>query len=153
MTVMLVRKMAKDLAGVFYTEADGARLWSDTAAEHARTQRFRDTYPTLSDYMKGYQRCVADFAPTLDSCGNPPFGYFRVEHSDRWWKIDRPGWMYFVEQARTVLATMLRNPSISDHEKKVISDALIEDYNKAVDPAQSSEKVLQRRMAGKTQIN
>lgn len=152
MTVLLVRKMAKDLAGVFYTEADGGRLWSDTAEEHARTQRFRDTYPTLNDYLNGYQRCQVTFAPVLDAEGNPPFGYFRVEHSDRWWKIDRPGWMYFVEQARQTLATMLRNPTISDHEKKVISDALIKDYNRAVDP-QQSEKVLQRRMAGKTQIN
>lgn len=152
MTVMLVRKMAKDLAAVFYTEADGGRLWSDTAEEHACTQRFRDTYPTLNDYLNGYQRCQATFAPVLDAEGNPPFGYFRVEHSDRWWKIDRPGWQYFVEQARTTLATMLRNPAISSHEKKAISDALIKDYNRAVDPAQS-ERVLQRRMAGKTQIN
>lgn len=152
MTAMLVRKMAKELAGIFYEQADSGRLWSDTKEEHERSKRFRDTYPTLSDYMKGYQRCSETFAPVLDSEGSPPFGYFRVEHSDRWWKLDRPGWQYFVEQARTTLATMLRNPTISDHEKNVISDALIEDYNRAADPAQS-EKVLQRRMAGKTQIN
>lgn len=152
MTVLLVRRMAKELASVFYTQADGGRLWSDTKEEHARTQRFRDTYPSLSDYLKGYQRCIDEFAPVLDAEGNPPFGYFRVEHSDRWWKVDRPGWHYFVEQARTALATMLNNPTVSDHEKKVISDALIEDYNRAADPLKS-ETVLQRRMAGKTQIN
>lgn len=152
MTVMLVRKMAKDLAGCFYEEADSGRLWSDTKEEHARSVAFRDAYPTLSDFMKGYQRCREDFAPVLDADGKPPLGYFRVEFSDRWWKLDRPGWHYHVENARTVLATMLNNPTISDHEKKVISDALIEDYNRAADPLKS-ETVLQRRMAGKTQIN
>lgn len=152
MTVMLVRKMAKELAGIFYEQADSGRMWSDTKEEHERSKRFRETYPTLSDYMKGYQRCVADFAPVLDAEGNPPFGYFRVEHSDRWWKLDRPGWHYFVEQARTTLATMLNNPTVSPHEKKAISEALIEDYNRAADPLKS-ETVLQRRMAGKTQIN
>lgn len=152
MTVMLVRKMAKELAGIFYEQADSGRMWSDTREEHERSGRFRETYPTLSDYMKGYQRCAAEFAPTLGADGNPPFGYFRVEHSDRWWKVDRPGWHYFVAQARTVLATMLNNPTVSDHEKKVISDALIEDYNRAADPLKS-ETVLQRRMAGRTQIN
>lgn len=152
MTVMLVRKMAKDLAGCFYEEADSGRLWSDTKEEHARSVAFRDAYPTLSDFMKGYQRCRADFAPILDADGKPPLGYFRVEFSDRWWKLDRPGWHYHVENARTVLATMLNNPTVSDHEKKVISEALIEDYNRAADPLKS-ETVLQRRMAGKTQIN
>lgn len=152
MTSLVVRRMAKELAGIFFEAADSGRMWSDTKEEHERSKRFRDTYPTLSDYMKGYQRCSASFAPELDAEGNPPFGYFRVEHSDRWWKLDRPGWQYFVEQARTTLATMLRNPTVSEHEKKVISDALIADYEKAVDPKQS-EKVLQRRMAGKTQIN
>lgn len=152
MTALVIRRMAKELAGVFYEQADSGRLWSDTQEEHERSKRFRDTYPTLEDYQKGYQRCSETFAPVLDAEGNPPFGYFRVEHSDRWWKLDRPGWQYFVEQARTTLATMLRNPAISEHEKKVISKALIADYHKAVSPA-TSEKVLQRRMAGKTQIN
>ena len=152
MTVLLVRRLAKELAGIFYEEADSGRLWSDTREEHQRSQRFRDTYPTLSDYMKGFQRCSETFAPDLDSEGKPSFGYFRVEGSDRWWKVDRPGWHFFVEQARTTLATMLNNPTISDHEKTVISDALIEENSRATDPKRS-EKVLQRRMAGKTQIN
>ncbi len=133
MTVLLVRRMAKELAGIFYEQADSGR-------------------PTLSDYMKGYQRCAETFAPMLDAEGKPPFGYFRVEHSERWWKLDRPGWHYFVEQARQTLATMLNNPDVSAHEKHVISEALIEDYNRAADPLKS-EKVLQRRRAGKTQIN
>jgi hypothetical protein len=152
MTSLVVRRMAKELAGIFYEAADSGRMWSDTREEHERSQRFRDTYPTLSDYLKGYQRCSESFAPILDGEGKPPLGYFRVEHSDRWWKLDRPGWQFFVSQARQALATMLRNPSISEHEKKVISEGLIADYHKAVDPKQS-EKVLQRRMAGKTQIN
>lgn len=152
MTTTVVRRMAKELAGLFYEQADGGRLWSDTKEEHERSKRFRDTYPTLSDYLKGFQRCSENFAPLLDGDGKPPLGYFRVEHSDRWWKLDRPGWQYFVEQARTTLATMLRNPTVSDHEKSVISDALIKEYNQSVDRTKS-EKVLQRRMAGKTQIN
>jgi len=144
--------MAKELAGMFYEVADGGALFSDTAEEHHRSNAFRDTYPTLKDYMLGYQRCRADFAPLLDAEGNPPLGYFRVEHSDRWWKKDRPGWHYFVEKARAVLATRLRDPSMSDHEKNVISEALIEDYNRAVDRKQY-EKVSQRRTTARNQLN
>ena len=152
MTVTLVRKMAKELAGMFYTEADGGRLFSDTSEEHQRSKAFRDTYPTLSDFMKGYQRCRADFAPLLDTEGNPPLGYFRVEHSDRWWKKDRPGWQHFVEKARTVLATRLRDPSMSEHEKHVVSEALIDDYNRSVKSKQA-EKVNQRRMTARNQLD
>lgn len=152
MTVLLVRRMAKELAGIFYEQADSGRMWSDTREEHERSKRFRDTYPKLSDYMKGYQRCQASFAPILDAAGNPPIGYFHLEGDGRWWKVDRPGWHYFVEQSITVLATRLRDPSVSDHEKHVIEEALIEQNNRGTDP-QRSEKVLQRRMAGKVQIN
>ncbi len=155
MTVMLIRQMAKELAGIFYTEADSGRLWSDTKAEHARSQAFRDTYPTLDSYLKGYQRCQASFAPILDAEGNPPIGYFRVEFDDRWWKIDKPGWHYFVDQAKQTLATMLNNPTVSAHEKTVISDALIEENERALKAKERGgvEQLLQRRMAGKTQIN
>lgn len=146
MTHTLIRKMAKELAGMFFEQADSGQMFSDSREEHERSKRFRDTYPTLSDYMKGFKRCRADFAPLLDAEGNPPFGYFRVEHSDRWWKKDRPGWHFFVEHARKSLAKMLLNPSISEHEKHTISEALIEDYNRSVDPKQA-EKVSQRRMA------
>lgn len=152
MTVLLVRRVAKELAGTFYEQADGGRMWSDTREEHERSQRFRDTYPTVKNYLQGYQRCCDTFAPLLDSEGMPPFGYFRVEGSDRWWKKDRPGWHYFVEQARQTLASMLNDPTVSLHEKNTIAEALIEDHARAIDPAQS-EQVLQRRRAGKTQMN
>lgn len=146
MTNLMIRKMAKDLAGLFWDQADSGQMFSDTREEHERSKAFRDTYPTLKSYLMGHQRCRSDFAPLLDAEGNPPLGYFRVEHSDRWWKLDRPGWQYHVEYARKSLATMLRNPSISEHEKHAISEALIDDYNKSVDPKQY-EKVTQRRMA------
>jgi hypothetical protein len=148
----MIRQMAKELAGIFYEEADSGRMWSDTAEEHQRSKRFRDTYPTVKDYLKGFQRCREDFAPLLDAEGQPPFGYFRLEGSDRWWKKDRPGWQYFVEQAVQTLATMLNNPTVSQYEKNTIAEALIENNARATDPAQS-EQVLQRRRAGKTQIN
>ncbi len=151
MTVMLVRQMAKELAGIFFEQADGGRLWSDTKEEHERSARFRDTFPTLSDFMKGFERRTENFAPELDEEGNPPFGYFRVENSDRWWKVGTPGWHYHVEHARKVLATMLNNPTVSDHEKTVISEALIEENRRATSP--QAQQLLQRRMAGKTQIN
>lgn len=155
MTVMMIRVLAKELAGKFFEEADGGGgggMWSDTAAEHARSKAFRDTYPTLSDFLKGFQRCRSDFAPELDAEGNPPFGYFRVQGSDRWWKKDRPGWHYHVEHARKLLASQLNDPAFSQHEKEAIAAALIEENSRATDP-QQSEQVLQRRMAGKTQIN
>lgn len=152
MTVLLVRRVAKELASIFWDQADSGRMWADTREEHERSKRFRDTYPTVKNYLQGFQRCQADFAPLLDKEGNPPFGYFRVEGSDRWWKKDRPGWHYFVEQARKRLATMLNDPTVSQHEKEAIAEALIEENRRATDPAQS-EQVLQRRMAGKTQIN
>lgn len=145
MTVLLVRRMAKELASLFYDESDSGRMWADTKEEYHRSQAFRDTYPTLGDYLRGYQRCRADFCPDLDANGDPPIGYFHVEGDDRWWKIDRPGWQYFVEQARQTLVTMLRNPTVSDHEKHVISEALIEENRRATDPNRS-EKVLQRRL-------
>jgi hypothetical protein len=144
--------MAKELASIFWEQADDGHMWADTKDERERSARFRDTYPTLKNYLQGYQRCQADFAPLLDEHGDPPFGYFRVERSDRWWKKDRPGWHYFVEQAVTTLATMLNNPTVSQHEKEAIAEALIEHNARATDP-QQSEQVLQRRMAGKTQIN
>ena len=152
MTVLLIRQMAKELAGCFYEAADGGRYWGDSPDERARTSAFRDTYPTLSDFMKGYQRCHETFAPLLDSEGKPPLGYFRVEGSDRWWKKDRPGWHYHVEHARKLLASRLSDPSFTQHEKNAIAEALIEENARATDPRQS-EQVLQRRLAGKTQIN
>ena len=151
MTVMLIRKMAKELASIFFTEADSGRLWADSKEEHARSRRFRETYPTLSDYLKGFQRCRPDFCPDLDADGKPSLGYFRVEGSDCWWKVSEPGWWYFVDQAKETLATMLNNPTVSDHEKHVIADALIEERERS--NSQESRQLLQRRMAGKTQIN
>ena len=155
MTVLLIRRMAKDLASIFYEEADSGRLWSDTREEHQRSKRFRETYPTLSDYLKGYQRCQPGFSPEMDEHGRPPFGYFRVAGSDCWWKVDRPGWQYFVEQARQALATMLNNPTVSQHEKNTIAEALIEHNRRAQIAKEKGEvqQLLQRRQAGKTQIN
>lgn len=160
MTVLLIRKRAKDIAGEFYEE--GSSNWDDlgwqnsvwwrreieagridaammpteaqTANMRARSKIFRETYPSVKDYLRGYQRMSPNFIPPTDIDGKPLRSYFRVEHSDRWWKIDTPGWMTHVETARQQLAQMLNMSDgvVTPHEKRVISDALIEDYNRSV---------------------
>lgn len=145
MTHMLIRQFAKKLAGVFYENADAQlRFWD----ENQRSIMFRDAFPTVRDYVRGFVRlpeAVKRVPP------NDP-KYFRVEGSDRWWMIYTPGWKFHVEMARKELATGLASGVYSAHEKQVISEALIADYEAAVSPF--AESLLQRRAAGQhLQVN
>lgn len=143
----MIRKLAKDIAGEFHTQASDR--WAD---DPERSARFRDTYPETRDYLRGYQRCAANFRPVMGPDGQPvDKAYFRVKGSDRWWKIDRPGWQFFVEVARLRLVEMLSDNMVSDHEKRAIADALIEENQRATSP--HAQSLLQRRIAGKTQVN
>ena len=149
MTVLLIRKLAKEIAGQFYEEADGGSLWGD---DPHRSSRFRDAYPTVRDFLRGFARCQANFSPVLGADGHPlDKKYFRVKGSDRWWKIETPGWHYQVEIARQRLVQMLSDNTVSPHEKNEIADALIEENRRATSP--QAQALLQRRLAGKVQVN
>lgn len=156
MTVQLIRHHAKEMAGRFYEESTqgGVDEFATTPDERSRSQLFRDAYPTLKDYMKGFRRLPANGSPVLGPDGQTlEKKYFRVEGSDRWWMLDRPGWHYFVEHARAYLATCLRpeNTTYTPHEKNEIAAALIEEHNRATAP--HAQKLLARRLAGKAQMN
>ena len=91
-----IKKMATELAGVFY--------------EQERSPRFRKAFPTLKNYMGGWQ-VVADGAVKKTS----------------------PGWMHHVVLARRVLTEMLKKPDavVSPAMKERIYDALLEDRGKS----------------------
>lgn len=144
----IIQAIAEELAGQFHTEASDK--WAD---DPERSARFRDTYPNTDDYIRGFQCCRADFAPVRGMDGQPiDKAYFRMEGSERWWKLGVPGWHYFVEIAVKRAAAMLNEADVSKFEKKKISDALIRRFNKATDPTKATE-LLQRRPAGKIQLN
>ena len=88
--------------------------------ESNRTLEFRKTFPSLKDYLRGlWHRPNGDIV------------------------INKPGWMYHLDEARKALATQLRLASVSTYEKDQISDALIRDFNRATSP--QAKKVLQRK--------
>ena len=78
--------------------------------EDNRTPVFRQAFPTLKHYMRGQ---------------------WVQQNGDI--KIDKPGWLYHVELARKVLASMLSKPDsvVSPAIKERIFDALIEEHEKA----------------------
>lgn len=156
MTVMLIRQLAKEMAGQMFEQATvgGVDPFATTPEERERSAKFRHAYPTLKDFMKGFQRQPYGFVPPMGPDGHPlEKKYFRVDGSDCWWMLDRPGWNYHVEHARSFFAMALRpeNTTYTQHEKNVIADALIEENNRATAP--HAQKLLARRLAGKAQIN
>lgn len=94
MTVQLIRRTAKELAGAFYEQ-------------NYRSKDFRRAFPTVKDYLRGTRHW--------------PNGSIR--------KVE-PGWHHFVQGAKGMLATSLRDPTVSDHEKERISDQLIEEAHR-----------------------
>lgn len=90
MTVRLVRNLAKELAGQFYEE-------------NKRSDRFREAFPTVKDYLRGTR--------------HKPDGV--VVKRD-------PGWFHFINAAKGILATSLNDKAMSVHEKEHIAEQLIE---------------------------
>ena len=80
--------------------------------EDNRTPGFRRTFPTLKAYMRGQW------------------------HKDGEIFITKPGWVYHVDLAIKVLATMLGKPDsvVNPAMKERISQALIDNHNKATAP-------------------
>lgn len=117
MTERTIRTLAKKLASEFYTESAGG-----TFGNPERSRRFRETYPTLEHYLKGYQ--------------------VRIDGKI---KQDQPGWKYFITLARARMVQVLQT-SASDTVKQGIYDALIEEHIKSTAPA--AQELLQRRLAG-----
>ena len=84
-----------------------------------RSEGFRRTFPTLKAYMRGQW--------------HKPDGEVL---------ITKPGWVYHIDLARKVLASMLTKSSVSDVMKQRIYDALLEENEKAHSP--QAQKALQR---------
>lgn len=119
MTERTIRHIAKELAGVFYEQA-GGDLFGTAPADRERSKRFRQTYPTLKDFMRGIQH--------------------RPDGSKN---IDKPGWLFFVHMARARAVNMLTDPNVSESLKEGIMKALIEENQKATGP--NAKSLLQRR--------
>jgi len=75
MTERTVRSVAKELMGTFYEEA-GGDLFGTAPEDRARSKAFRETFPTLEHFKKGYQ-----------------------VGKDGRIKRDQPGWKFFVTLA------------------------------------------------------
>lgn len=122
MTERTIRTLAKELASIFYTEA-GGDLFGTAPDDRARSKRFRETYPTLEHYLKGYQ-----------------------VGKDGRIKQDQPGWKYHVTLARARMVQMLQDPMTRDNVKQGIYKALLEENDKSTAPA--AQELLQRRLNG-----
>ncbi len=96
MTVQLIRRTAKELAGAFYEQ-------------NYRSKAFRQAFPSVRDYLAGTR--------------HRPDG--TIVQRD-------PGWMHFVQAAKGILATSLRDGTMSNHEKERISEQLIEEANRGM---------------------
>lgn len=122
MTERTVRTLAKELASIFYTQA-GGDTFGNAPDDRDRSKRFRQTYPTLEHYLKGYQ----------------------VQTNGKL-KIDQPGWVYFISLARARMVQILQDPMASVSVKEGIYKALIEEHVKSTSPL--AQEVLQRRLNG-----
>lgn len=127
MTERTIRTLAKELASIFYTQA-GGDTFGNAPDDRDRSKRFRQTYPTLEHYLKGYQ----------------------VQTNGKL-KIDQPGWTYFISLARARMVQMLSQPGISQSVKDGIYAALIEEHAKSTSPI--AQEVLQRRLNGQVSIS
>lgn len=122
MTERTIRILAKELAGVFYEQA-GGDMFGTSPADRERSKRFRQTYPTLEHYRKGYQ-----------------------VRPDGTIKQDQPGWKYFVTLARARMVQMLSDPKLGQSIRGGIYKALLEEHEKSTSPA--AQELLQRRLNG-----
>lgn len=120
MTERTIRTLAKELASIFYTEA-GGDMFGKALEDQQRSKRFRETYPTLEHFLKGYQ-----------------------VGKDGRIKQDQPGWKYFITLARARMVQMLQNSMTRDGVKDGIYKALLEEHQKSTSPR--AQDLLQRRL-------
>lgn len=121
MTERTIRTLAKELASIFYTEA-GGDMFGKALEDQQRSERFRETYPTLEHFLKGYQ----------------------VVGKDGRIKLDQPGWKFFITLARARMVQMLQQNGISQSAKEGIYKALLEEHQKSTSPR--AQELLQRRL-------
>lgn len=121
MTERTIRTLAKKLASEFYTESAGD-TFGHTLEDRMRSKRYRQTYPTLEHFLKGYQ----------------------VQTNGKI-KQDKPGWQYFVTLARARMVQVLQT-SNNDTVKEGIYKALLEEHDKSTSPV--AQELLQRRLDG-----
>ena len=98
MTVILISRTAKELAGAFY--------------EQERTPMFRRAYPTAQDYIYGRAHYRDG---RVGPVRNPVTG-----------APEPPPWTQFVQAAREQLVKMLSDNTVSDHLKARIHEQLVE---------------------------
>lgn len=122
MTERTIRTLAKQLAGIFYEQA-GGDLFGTAPEDRERSKRFRQSYPTLKHYQKG-------FAVAPDGRLVP----------------GQPAWTYFVTLARARMVQMLQDSNIKPGVADGIYKALLEEHVKSTSPR--AQEVLQRRLNG-----
>jgi len=110
-----VVELAREFAEIFYDQAT-----KDEYMGAERSTRFRQTYPTRKDYIRGLK--------------HKPNGEII---------IDKPGWRYHEKQAYTKLCEMLNVKSISKTIKDAIHSDIIAYHNAAIDKS-NTIKVTQR---------
>lgn len=120
MTERTIRILAKELASIFYTEA-GGDMFGKALEDQQRSKRFRETYPTLEHFLKGYQ-----------------------VGKDGRIKQDQPGWKFFITLARARMVQMLQQNGTGQSAKEGIYKALLEEHQKSTSPR--AQELLQRRL-------
>lgn len=96
-------------------------MFGKAPEDRQRSERFRETYPTLEHFLKGYQ-----------------------VGKDGRIKQDQPGWKYFITLARARMVQMLQDNSVKDGIKEGIYKALLEEHRKSTSPR--AQELLQRRL-------
>ena len=110
-----VIELAREFAEIFYDQAT-----KDEYMGAERSKRFRQTYPTRKDYIRGLK--------------HKPNGEII---------IDKPGWRYHEKQAYTKLCEMLGVSTVSETLKQAIHADIIAYHNAALDKP-NTVKVTQR---------
>lgn len=127
MSEATIKNLAVELAGMHYDfvrshedskEGLTAR-WPGGMVQQIEPLIFSKTYPTLKDFLIGrkHGRKVESYGEvSWEDTGQVTMGV--------------PGHMFFYEIARQVLVQMLGREDVSDHRKKQVYDAIMEDREK-----------------------
>jgi hypothetical protein len=130
MTERTIKHLAIELAGKFYdtvrsAEKAGEKVQIRQSSTGRTLQQidpraFGKTFPTEKDYIAG--RRHGRVKHQRDG------SVFWVDTGEVY--EDTPGWLHWYDMARQMLVEMLGRPDISEHRKKQIFDAIVEDREK-----------------------
>jgi hypothetical protein len=151
MTEATIRSYAKDLAGTFYDAVRSA----ESLGEKVQIQRrgrvymnidpkaFAKTYPTLKDYMRGVKHGRTE----------RKLGGTVIHIDDGSQTMDTPGWLFWYDAARKQLTEMLGMAHVSEHMKKAIFKAIIEDREKQLkQEGDGTDRIFSPKITQRTQI-